>query len=456
MSKSLDQSPARRPDFAIKDGTCILAHESDPERLVRVRTSVAVTDGKITAIGNDAHQHAAEVFDAKGLFVLPGAIDSQVHFREPGLTHKEDLESGTRGAVLGGITSVFEMPNTKPSTTTKESFAEKLRLAEGRVWSDVSFFIGASPENIDHLAELERHKNCCAIKIFMGSSTGTLLIDQEQNLRDILARGKRRVALHSEDEERLKERRHLVEGSNDPKLHPVWRDEETAIRSTMKLLRLARETGRPVHVLHITTAEEMDILRNAKDIATVETCPQFLTLSAPECYERLGTYAQMNPPIRDKRHQDALWRAITDGTVTVLGSDHAPHTREEKDKPYPESPSGLTGVQTMLPLMLNHVNAGKLSLERLVELLCRNNARLYGAIGKGEIKTGYDADFTIVDLAHERVIENKWIASKAGWTPYDGMKVKGWPVATIVRGSIVMRDDQLIGRPIGRPIEFRT
>lgn len=427
----------------------------DPERLTRERTSIGIKNGKIAAISDQLDpKEAKEVFDASALYVLPGAIDSQVHFREPGLTHKEDLESGTRGAVLGGITSVFEMPNTKPSTTTVEQFAEKLRLAEHRVWSDISFFIGGSPENVDQLHNLELHPNCCAVKIFMGSSTGNLLLADDANLRKVLAAGKRRVAIHSEDEERLKERRALVEGKNDPRLHPIWRDEITAIKATTRLLGLARETRRRVHILHVTTAEEMDMLRAAKDIATVEVTPQHLTLTAPEAYERLGTLAQMNPPIREARHRDALWKAVNDGTVTVIGSDHAPHTLEEKAKPYPDAPSGLTGVQTMLPLMLDHMNQGRLSLERLVELMCRNNGRLYGARGKGEIRVGFDADFSIIDLSKERVIENKWIASKSGWTPYDGMKTKGWPVATLVRGNIVMRDFETVGEPIGLPITF--
>jgi len=228
----------------------------------------------------------------------------------------------------------------------------------------------------------------------------------------------------------------------------------TALRATQRLLKLAREARRPVHVLHVTTAEEMELLKASKDIATVETTPQHLTLAAPECYERLGTLAQMNPPIREARHREALWRAVADGTVTVLGSDHAPHTLEEKAKPYPDSPSGMTGVQTMLPLMLDHMNQGRLSLERLVELLCRNPARLYDAVGKGEIRSGLDADLTIVDLKREQTITNSWIARPCGWTPFDGMKVRGWPVATIVRGNVVMRDGQLSGSPIGRPVRF--
>lgn len=441
-------------DFAIRGGTCLVPDPQNPGRLTRARTSIAVKNGTIVAIDDRAHEGAAEVFDANGLTVLPGVIDSQVHFREPGLTHKEDLETGTRGAVLGGVTCVFEMPNTKPSTTTHEQFEQKLTLARDRVWSDISFFIGATPDNVSELAKLETHPNCCAIKIFMGSSTGDLLIEEEENLRRILANGRRRIAIHAEDEMRLRERKSIVAGKNDPRLHPVWRDEQTAVIATNRALKVARETKRPVHILHVTTAEEMEILKNAKDVATCEVTPQHLTLTAPECYERLGTLAQMNPPVREARHREALWKAVNDGTVFVMGSDHAPHTKEEKAKPYPTSPSGMTGVQTMLPLMLDHVNAGRLSLERLVELLCVNNAALYGARNKGRIAVGYDGDFTVVDLGRERTITNDWIASRSGWTPFDGMKVKGWPIATIVRGHVVMQDEQVKGRPIGRPVRF--
>jgi dihydroorotase len=234
----------------------------------------------------------------------------------------------------------------------------------------------------------------------------------------------------------------------------VWRDEESALRATQRLIRIAEETQKPVHVLHVTTAEEMAFLRDKKQFATVETTPQHLTLVAPDCYERLGTLAQMNPPIREARHREALWKAVNDGTVTVLGSDHAPHTLEEKKLRYPESPSGMTGVQTILPIMLNHVHEGRLSLERLVELLCRNPARLYKAIGKGEIREGFDADLTIVDLKKKKTIGNSWIASRSGWSPFDGFEVTGWPTMTIVRGQFVMREDQLQGTPIGRPIRF--
>lgn len=437
------------PSLILKNGTCVF-----PSGEI-TQADIAVTDGKITAIGALGNIAAEQIIDASHLHILPGMIDTQVHFREPGLEHKEDLESGTRGAVLGGITSLFEMPNTNPSTLTKEALEDKLHRAKGRAWTDHAFYMGAADSNADQLGELEKLQGCCGVKVFMGSSTGSLLVQDDATLLKVLKSGRRRVAIHAEDEYRLIERKHLAEAEGHPRAHPIWRDEEVCLRATQRLIRLAREAKRRVHVLHVTTAEEMAFLAQHKDIATVEVLPQHLTLTAPECYERLGTLAQMNPPIRDKRHQDALWQAIREGVVDVLGSDHAPHTLEEKAKPYPQSPSGLTGVQTMVPLMLNHVAEGWLSLQRMVDLLSTSQARVFGIVGKGRIAKGYDADFTIVDLNATRTIENKWIASKVGWTPFDGMTVRGWPVMTIIRGQLVMRDDTLLGRPIGQPVRFQ-
>jgi dihydroorotase len=419
----------------------------------RVPTDIGVRDGKIAALGDLGRAASAETFDAKGLTILPGVIDTQVHFREPGLEHKEDLESGTRGAALGGVTAIFEMPNTAPLTTDAPTFAEKMRRAQGRTWCDYAFFMGATAGNAAELARLELLPGCCGVKIFMGSSTGSLLVSQDAALTEVLKHGRRRIAIHAEDEARLVERRAGVDPARGPAQHPEWRDDESAIRATRRILAIARATARPIHVLHVTTAEEMPLLAAHKDVATVEVTPQHLTLAAPECYERLGTFAQMNPPIRHARHRDALWRAVADGTADAIGSDHAPHTREEKAKPYPSSPSGLPGVQTLVPLMLDHVAAGRLTLERFVDLTSAGPQRIYNIAGKGRIAAGYDADFTIVDLAARRTIENKWIASKCGWTPFDGMRVTGWPVATIVRGRLVMRDGAL-ARPAGAPVRF--
>ena len=420
-----------------------------------ISTDVGVKGGKITAIGKLDPGQAATAYDAKNLTVLPGLIDEQVHFREPGPTHKEDLESGTRGAVLGGIVAVFEMPNTDPPTTNAPAIADKINRATGRCWSDFAFYVGASPENADELGALERLPGCCGIKMFMGSSTGTLLVADDENVARVLRSGNRRVTVHSEDDFRLQERAALVAAGADVAMHPEWRDVETAVRSTQRLLALARRNHRRVHVLHVTTAEEMALLAQHKDIATVEVLPQHLTLAAPECYQKLGTLAQMNPPIREARHRDALWAALNGGVVDCIGSDHAPHTLEEKAKPYPRSPSGLPGVQTTVPVMLNHVAEGRLSLARLVDLMNAGPARIFGIAGKGRMALGYDGDFTVVDLKAKRTITNDWIASRTGWTAFDGMQVTGWSKATIIRGNIVMRDDQLLGQALGAPVHFQ-
>ena len=414
---------------------------------------VGVIAGRIAAIGSLSNAKAVERFEAKGLHVLPGVVDSQVHFREPGNAHKEDLASGSLAAILGGVTSVFEMPNTNPPTTTRAAIADKLSRAQGRMHCDHAFYVGATPQNIGALGELEKMPGVCGIKAFLGSSTGTLLLSKEEDILAALKSGTRRVAVHSEDEDRMIARKHLAMRGH-PETHPVWRDAEAARMSTERVLRLAREAGRRLHVLHITTGDEIPLLAAAKDLATAETTPQHLTLSAPECYERLGSYVQMNPPIRDESHRQAIWQAVREGVIDVIGSDHAPHTREEKDKTYPDTPSGMPGVQTLATILLDHVNKGNLTLERFVDLTASGPQRIFGIAGKGRIARGYDADFTIVDMGLTRAIENKWIASTCGWTPFDGMKTKGWPVATILRGRIVMRDFAATGSAQGRPVRF--
>ncbi|MFT5585571.1 MAG: dihydroorotase [Cognaticolwellia sp.] len=419
------------------------------------RIDVGVQGGCIVALGDLTQVQATERFDATGLQVMPGVIDTQVHFREPGLTHKEDLNTGTAGAALGGVTAVFEMPNTNPSTLTAEDMAYKVARGRASAWTDFAFFMGAAAENVNELRELELTEGCCGVKIFMGSSTGSLLVDDPEVLEAVLRQGRRRVAVHCEDEARLTARKPLLDKPDvGPADHPYWRDEQTALIATKRLLEVAARVGRPVHVLHVTTAEEMAFLAQHKDICTVEVLPQHLTLTAPECYERLGTYAQMNPPIRSARHQEAIWAAVNSGVVDVLGSDHAPHTKEEKARPYPKSPSGMPGVQTMLPLMLEHVYQGKLSFERLIDLTSAGPLRIYNLRDKGRIALGYHADFTLVDLDAVRVIEEDWIASRCGWSPFVGDTIHGWPKATIIRGRIVMKDDELVGEPGGEPLRF--
>ncbi|WP_299176674.1 dihydroorotase [uncultured Brevundimonas sp.] len=415
---------------------------------------VGVIDGKIAFIGDLSQASAGETFDATGLTVLPGVIDTQVHFREPGLEWKEDLETGSRAAALGGVVAVFEMPNTNPNTTDPDTMADKLVRAKDRMWTDHAFYVGGTHENADYLSDLERLPGCCGVKVFMGASTGDLLIADDEGVRKVLSNVRRRATFHSEDEYRLVERRGLAR-TGDWTSHPEVRDAESAIRSTRRLVGLAQETGARIHVLHVTTKDEMEYLRFHKDVATVEITPQHLTLVGPEAYQRLGSYAQMNPPIRSQEHVDALWLwGMQQGVADVLGSDHAPHTKEEKAKPYPASPSGMPGVQTLVPLMLTHVANGRLSLERFIDLTSAGAQRVFGTANKGRMAVSYDADLTIVDLKAKRTITHDQQATRCGWTPFDGVEATGWPMATIVRGRVVMQDGELIGAAHGRPVRF--
>jgi dihydroorotase len=420
----------------------------------RSQRDIGVTGGRVAFIGDLSQGSAGEVVDCTGLHILPGVIDSQVHFREPGPTQKEDLETGSRAAVMGGVTAVFEMPNTDPLTITEAALADKVKRGTDRMHCDFAFWVGGTHDNAAHVAELERLPGAAGIKVFMGSSTGSLLVEDDDGVAAILKNTRRRSAFHSEDEYRLRERKgERIEG--DPRSHPVWRDEIAALTCTERLVGIARRFNAKIHVLHISTAEEIDYLRQHKDVATCEATPHHLTLVAPDCYERLGTLAQMNPPVRDARARAGIWKGIEQGIVDVLGSDHAPHTLEEKARTYPASPSGMTGVQTLVPTMLDHVNSGKLTLERFVDLTSHGPARIFGIAGKGRIAAGYDADFTIVDLKRKQTITNDWIASKSQWTPYDGVEVTGWPVGTVIRGRRVMWDGDLVTPSGGRPVRFQ-
>jgi len=413
---------------------------------------IGVTGGRIAALGGLHAADAGEVIDGTGLTVLPGVIDSQVHFREPGNEHKEDLETGSRAAVLGGVTAVFEMPNTDPLTVTPEALADKLARAKGRMHCDHAFWVGGTRENAADVPELERLPGAAGIKVFMGSSTGDLLLEDDAGVEEILKRTRRRAAFHSEDEMRLRERRgERREG--DPSSHPVWRDAEAALSSTRRLVAIASRHNASIHVLHISTGEEIDFLKDHKDVASLEVTPQHLTFSSDD-YARLGTRLQMNPPIREARHRTRIWQGLVDGTADILGSDHAPHTLEEKAEPYPASPSGMPGVQTLLPVMLDHVARGRLSLLRLMDMTSAGPARLFGIRGKGRIAVGYDADFSIVDLGRQVTITDAMMGSRAGWTPYDGYEVAGWPVGTIIRGRRVMWEGEVLAPGLGEPVRF--
>lgn len=416
------------------------------------KVDVFVRDGRIAAIGGSGD--AGETIDVTGLDVLPGVIDSQVHFREPGLEHKEDLESGSVAAVMGGVTAVFEMPNTNPNTDNEGAILDKLARAHHRMWCDHAFYVGATGQNAEELRALERMPGTAGVKIFMGSSTGNLLVAEDEALSRVLASGTRRVAIHAEDEARMNERAAEYRINGDPSSHPVWRDDESAMLATRRILRLAREAKRRIHVLHISTPAELELLAQHKDIATCEVTPQHLTLAGEEAYAKIGTYAQMNPPIRSGAHRDGLWHWMGQGVPDVIGSDHAPHTIEEKERAYPASPSGMPGVQTLLPLMLNHVAEGRLTLQRLIDLTSAGPQRIFGLVRKGRIAIGYDADFTVVDLKRRWTVSADWLASRCGWSPFEGWDLTGKPIGTIIRGRTAMWEDALVGTAQGEPLKF--
>ncbi len=418
-------------------------------------TDIGVRDGRIITLSATASDTAETTLDAAGLHVLPGLIDPHVHLRDPGDPTVESIPTGTRAAVLGGIATVFDMPNTAPAVTNADTLAWKQAYVPAHSYCDFGIYIGATRANTPDLATLERAQGVCAIKLFAGSSTGDLMIEDDPGIEAVMRSGHRRIAFHSEDEYRLQTRRALFQSGEPYARHMEWRDEECAFLGTRRIIALARKTGRPAHIVHVSTAEEFGFLAEHRDVATAEVLVNHLTQIGPECYEQLGAYAVMNPPIRTQRHFDAAWQAVRDGRVDTIGSDHAPHSRAAKARPWPDTAAGLTGVQTSVPIMLDHVNAGRLSLARLVDLMAAGPARVYGAVTKGRIAAGYDADFTLVDMGRRRTIENDWIATPAGWTPFDGKSVQGWPVATIVRGHVVMRDDEVLGAPVGRLAVFQ-
>jgi len=432
-------------DLMIKNGSCYIDHDLKNQ-------DIAIKDNKIVEIGKISEK-AKEIIDAKELIVLPGCIDTQVHFREPGSTEAEDLHSGSRASIAGGITSVFEMPNTNPPTSSKVEFYKKLKLAKDRMFCNYAFYFGATPDNQDELADLKNLEGCCGIKLFAGSSTGNLLVQHEADIEKVFESSSKVVSVHSEDEEILNVRKKLIKEGN-VHTHPLWRDVECAISSTRRIVRIAKKYNKKAHILHVTTKEEIDFLSQHKGNITFEITPQHLTIYAPDCYERLGTYAQMNPPLRDKSHYDRLWYGVRNNFPDTIGSDHAPHLKKDKEKIYPESPSGMPGVQTLMPIMLNHVNDGKLTLKQLMDFVCENPVKIFGIKNKGFIKKGYDADFTIVDMKKKILIKNENIESKCGWSPFNGYEFKGTPVLTIINGQIKMKEGEILGDPSGTPLIF--
>jgi dihydroorotase len=417
-----------------------------------------IEGGVITAVGV-VDRPAGEVIDARGLTLMPGVIDPQVHFREPGPTHKEDLATGSAAAAVGGVTSFLEMPNTQPTTTTRAAVLDKHARATGRCRAHWGFFLGATPENQDTLAREALAPLVCGLKIFMGSSTGTLLVDDPAALEahfavsDATAR-QVPIAVHAENEARLRANKAAAVAPTVRDHHRL-RDAEAARLATAQAVALAERYDRRLHILHLSTAEEAALLaaRPGDGLVTSETLPQYLWLDARD-YDRLGTRAQMNPPVREAHHGEALWAALHAGVIDCMATDHAPHTLEEKARPYGEAPSGMPGVETLLPLMLHAAHLGKCTLPQVVQWLCEAPARCYGLTGKGRLAVGADGDVVLVDRRLSRTLRDADVVSKCGWTPYAGWTLTGFPVLTALRGRPVFREGRLVEGVFGAPLTF--
>ncbi len=397
--------------------------------------SVLIDGTRIADIDPAAQTSADEVIDATGLHLLPGVIDDQVHFREPGLTHKEDLAHATRACAKGGVTTFLEMPNTKPSTTTVENLHAKLQLASQKSLVNYGFYIGATPTNVDELRAAQRTPG---IKIFIGSSTGDLLVDEQDALERIFADTNLPICAHCEDESTVRANAERFRDSTDVADHSRIRDHKAAVIATRRAMDLAHRHNHRFHVLHVSTAEETELLADHRNLVTAEVCPHHLFFNVDD-YQRLGSLVQMNPSIKTKADNATLWQALLSGRIQVIATDHAPHTLEEKRQPFPKSPSGLPAVENSLALMLNQVNRGRCSIDQVVHWMCDAPARVWDIAGKGRIAVGYDADLVLVDMTKSMEINNEHQQTKSRWSPWHGETLTGWAVRTWVMGHEVFR-----------------
>ncbi|NET42352.1 dihydroorotase [Okeania sp. SIO2B3] len=414
---------------------------------------VQIQGGEIIQVAAEISSSEApeNIIDAEGLTLLPGVIDPQVHFREPGLEHKEDLFTASRACVKGGVTSFMEMPNTKPLTTTQTALDDKLQRAAQKCLVNFGFFIGATAEN---LPDLLKANPTPGIKIFMGSMHGPLLVDTEEKLEPIFARGKRLIAVHAENQARIDERKKEFAGISNPAIHSQIQDNETALLATKMALKLSKKYQRRLHILHTSTGDEAELLRQDKPSwVTAEVTPQHLLLNT-SAYEKIGTLAQMNPPLKSARDNDVLWQALLDGVIDFIATDHAPHTLEEKAKGYPNTPSGMPGVETSLPLMLTQAIQGRCSVAQVSNWMSTAVAKGYGIPKKGAIAPGFDADLVLVDLDNYRPVLREELMTKCKWSPFEGWSLTGWPVITIVGGEVVFNRGEFNSDFRGQALSF--
>ncbi len=396
-----------------------------------------------------------EVVSCEGRYLIPGVIDDQVHFREPGLTHKEDLWHATRACARGGVTSFLEMPNTSPATTCVAALHDKLLVASRKCLVNYGFYMGATPAN---LGELQSARRTPGIKIFLGSSTGDLLVDQQDALERIFAETTLPICAHCEDETTIRENAARLASRRDVAVHSEIRDERAAVVATLRAIDLATRHRHAFHVLHVSTAAEIPLIAAARPYVTAEVCPHHLFFNIDD-YVRLGSLVKMNPSIKSAADNNALWQALMAGDIQVVATDHAPHTLEEKHQPWPDCPSGMPAVENSLALMMDQVQRGRCTIEQVVSWMCEAPARIWNLAGKGQIARGRDADLVLVDLEWNETILNERQQTKCGWSPWHGETLTGWPVRTWVMGREVFRREKngqewFADEPSGREITF--
>ncbi len=427
----------------IRNATVVLPDQTS-------RTSVLIEGPRIVALDVAVHTAADEVIDAAGMHLLPGLIDDQVHFRQPGLTHKEDLAHATRACAKGGVTTFLEMPNTVPAATSQARLQEKLALAAEHSLVNYGFYIGATPRNLDQLKQATRTPG---IKIFIGSSTGDLLVDQQEALERIFAETRLPIAAHCEDETTVRANQLRFAEVSDVAVHSKIRDHQAALIATQRALDLARRHQHRFHLLHVSTGDETELLADAAPWITAEVCPHHLLFNIQD-YPRLGSLIQVNPAVKTPEDNRRLWQGLQRGRLQVVATDHAPHTWEEKQRPYPQSPSGLPSVENSLALMLDQMLRGRCTLEQVVHWMCEAPARVWGIVNKGFIREGYDADLVLVDLNHRQQVRNEHQLTKCGWSPWHGTTLRGWPVRTWVRGQSVYQAGRIDTRGRGAEAVF--
>ncbi len=433
----------------LRGAVCVLPEATRP-------ADVLLQDGRIAAIdpGPAAAAVAEEVFEADGLHLLPGVVDTHVHFREPGVTHKEDLASGSRAAAAGGVTTIMDMPNVTPPTTTIARLHARLDLAARRSCVNFGFYIGATTDNLD---ELRAARRTPGVKIFVGSSTGNLLVDDQDQLEAIFAKVPLPLCGHLEDEATVRANAERIGGGSVPADHSRIRDEAAAVRAVERIIDLVRRHDHPFHVLHVSTAAECRLIAAARAEGlpiTGEACPHHLLLDESD-YERLGSRAQVNPAIKTAADRAALWEALRDGTLDAVVTDHAPHTLEEKARPYPQSPSGLPCIENSLMLMLEEAAAGRCTLEQVVAWMCEGPCRVWGIPGKGRIAEGFDADLVLVDLGAVHEVRDERQHTRCGWSPWHGARLRGSVVRTLVGGRTVYDRGRFDESVRGTEVRFR-